>query len=303
MTRDEERLNEILALLPDTVTKEIKLYAAGCADFATRLLEIRLRADKLCSLTLGGENRTLSVCVSAAQIADTVKRLCHGSLYAYAESLKEGYLTTAYGTRVGLAGRAVRENGRLTGLADVTSLSVRISRNIAGAGDFAVSAWREDAKKAGMLVYAPPGIGKTTLLRDFVTQIACGERALRVAVVDCRGELSAALFPRGALLDVLTGFEKAEGIEIAVRSLSPELLVCDEIGSEREAAAILSLQHSGVPLIATAHAAAVCDLYARAPIARLLQNGVFSTLLGISRTPAGYRYTKNAVKREDAVCC
>ena len=300
MTQDEEKVKVILLRLPNDVRQEILKFAAGVFRFYTKLSEIRLRADKLTSLTLDGENRILPVSVSARALAECVKDFCNGSLYAYGESLRQGYLSFE-GCRIGLAGRAVKENGHLTGLADITSISIRIARNIDGAADAAIRAWEKDERGRGMLIYSPPGVGKTTLLRDFASQISVGAEARRVAVVDCRGELTASQFERGALVDVLSGYEKHEGLEIAVRCLSPELVICDEIGGYGEAEAILSLQNAGVPFVATAHAASVADLYARPSVRLLLEHGVFSVLFGIERRGGIFRYTADYIREENAL--
>jgi stage III sporulation protein AA len=134
-----------------------------------------------------------------------------------------------------------------------------------------------------VLVFSPPGVGKTTLLRAVIAEMTCGRNAIRCAVIDTRGELSCFL-PRDTCADVLSGYPKGEGIEIAARCFNPQLIVCDEIGGEfSEAQAIAAAHNCGVPLLATAHASGMEELLKRDPIAFLHGKKIFSHYVGISR--------------------
>ena len=124
--------------------------------------------------------------------------------------------------------------------------------------------------------------------------------------MDSRGELDCGQLPRGALVDILTDYPKAKGIELAVRTLAPELVICDEIGSAADAEAILSVQYAGVPLVASAHGDSPAAFARGSPIGELLSRGVFKILLGIERMPSGeYRYRIDrpfADVAEEVVC-
>ncbi|MDY3846530.1 MAG: hypothetical protein SOZ62_06505 [Eubacteriales bacterium] len=288
-----EKISELISLLPSPIMLEIKNADKSYFDFESRLSEIRLRADRAASLTIDGKNVLLPIRIKGQELTDTMKLLCRGSVYAYSESLREGYITIPGGYRVGVAGRAVMEDGIITGIGDVTSICIRISHNIPGAGDFAVKIWRKTGGKGGMLVYSPPGIGKTTLLRDTAVQLSSGSDAIRIAIVDCRAEIGGDFIPDDCLIDILRGYPKAEGIEIATRTLSPQAIVCDEIGGYDEAESILAVQSCGVPLIASAHGSSLSEVINRPAIKILTSNGVFSSYIGIGRNADG-SYAYNA---------
>jgi len=134
------------------------------------------------------------------------------------------------------------------------------------------------------MIYSPPGEGKTTLLRELAYRLSRGDRPYRTVLIDTRGELYDSANMSGGLLDVYTGYPKAMAIELATRTMNPECLICDEIGSKDEAEAILAAQNTGVPLIASCHAADMHGLLRR-PNLRILHDArIFEMYIGIRRT-------------------
>ena len=249
--------------------------------------ELHLRVGRYCSITRRGETRRVPVTLTEQEMDALLHALCKGSLYAYRDSLTQGYLSIGEGIRVGVCGAAATdETGtQLLGLRRVDTLCVRFSHPLRSIGRTLVGDVRS-AFPRGTLVYAPPGGGKTTLLRALATHLAGGERPLRVALIDTRGELDDGFFDKALSLSVLSHYPKGQGIEIATRTQDAQLIVCDEIGAD-EARAVLSVANSGVPILASAHAASVEDLLRRPPLRALCEAAVFGLYIGIERRPCG----------------
>jgi len=255
-----------------TVSETAKKELGGGAV----LSEMRLRVEHLCSLTVYknglSRNVKLPFALSQGEMRDVFAKVCGGSVYAHEESIKEGYVTLRDGVRVGIGGKAVLRGGEITALCAVESLVFRIPHAVPHAADALLESFRKD--ESGILLFAPPGCGKTTLLREFAREISRGAKARRVAVIDTRGELCA--FEKECLVDVLCGYPKSTGAEIALRTLSPEILLMDEIGA-REVEALLMLSSLGVPVVASVHGKSAEELRNHA-VGKLLRAGVFAWL-------------------------
>ena len=274
-------------LLPERLIREIR----GRILPGTPVEEIRLRCDRQASLTLGQRNLLLDTVLSRQEIDRLVNELCDGSLYAHRDALASGYLTLPGGIRVGVCGRATVERGAVIGVYDIAGLNIRIPTAFHGFGAPVCRLLRQMGGASGVLIYAPPGVGKTTLLRCVAAQMASGDSPWRVAVIDTRGELGFSLTDKGLCLDVLTGYPRALGIEIATRTMNAQLIICDEIGEREEAQAILSAQNSGVPFVASAHADGVEGLLRRDGLLALHRARIFGAYVGIRRSPHGGEYT------------
>lgn len=287
-----EALMGVLEMLPGRAREAVERCGEGISNFEHRLNEIRLRAGRPASLTVDGKNMVLPAVCTAAELSQTVKRFCGGSIYAHSETLKAGYISIGNGYRVGVCGRAVLDNDKIVGISEISSVNIRIPHHIAGAGDYAERVLRRMNYLSGLLIYSRPGVGKTTMLRDLALRLSGGKTPRRVALIDSRGEFESGGLRENCLVDVLSGYPKAAGIEIATRTLSPEFIVCDEIGALEEARAILAVQSSGIPLLASAHVASRVELLLRPTIALLHENRVFGAYLGIERAPGSteFRY-------------
>ncbi len=283
-----------LGLLPPQLLEDLLEECPPAAfdpDSGVLLEEVRLRAERRATLTVGGRNHSTRVRLSAYELGAILTHICGGSLYAYSDTIHQGFITLEGGVRVGIAGRAVCEEGRIIGVSEIDSLCIRIPHRHGRVGDTVCRLLRrmaaEGGSPRGVLIYAPPGVGKTTLLRSVAAGMASPPEPRRTVVIDTRGELGFEVGGESLCMDILRGYPRARGVEIATRTLSAELIVCDEIGDVEEAMALISSHHGGVPLVASAHAATVDELLRRTGIRLLHESRLFGAYVGISRRTGG----------------
>lgn len=244
------------------------------------LAEIRLRTGRRAvAVYLDGGMRCCSEPFTQEDITACFLELCRNSVHSFAREIAEGYITLPGGHRVGFCGTAVMQNGRISTLRDVSSLNIRFAREVRGCA----SGLCEMAFSGGLcslIVAGRPLSGKTTVLRDIARIL--GETH-RVAVIDSRGELAGVhsgvpALDIGENTDVLNGYPKGEGMLCALRSLSPEVMICDEIGGDAEE--VRQCLSCGVRLIISAHAGSIQELERRAGFAELLECFDKAALLG-----------------------
>ena len=274
-----EFIQKVLYALPNRVRSELLRLVESRGVGARGISEIRLRTIGKNSVIISGERISLSSSVSPEDMSRAVSVLCDGSLYASRDGIREGYLSLPGGVRVGLCGEARYDGGVLVGVSNITSLVFRIPTESFLGSAALYEAWL--SCKQGMLIYSPPGVGKTTALRTLVGLIGGGRSGEEVCVVDERREFTPESYRR-ASVDILRGYKRAEGMEIALRTLSPSVIAVDEIGRLREAEAMIESLNSGVKIIATAHAGSLRELRARTSMKPFFSADIFDVFVGIS---------------------
>lgn len=265
----------VARLLPAEMLSAIEKKALGAVN------EVHLRAGGQAWLTCGKENIPLDTVFTEERLSDLLLAACNGSFYAHADTIKDGFLTLSDGVRIGVVGRAVLEAGKTVNVRDISAICFRIPSNVWVDPWVLIELLRNFAYTKGLLLFSPPGGGKTTALRSLIRALGSGKEPMRVAVVDTRCELAPALSAKGLCVDVLSGYPRRQGIEIAARSMGAQVIVCDEICGIDEARTVLELQGGGVPLVATAHAADVEGLLSRTDIALLHQAGTFGAYVHV----------------------
>ena len=279
------RLRAILEAVPLKVRQEVE--------------EIRIRLNLPLALTVCSdtvfvrENGEISffvasdlVMVTKKDIEESFELLCENSVFAHEQELKNGFLTLKNGGRAGLTGKFSAE-GYLT---DITSINIRIAREIKGAANKIVNEY----KNKGILIAGPPGSGKTTVLRDFIRNQASISQGKykRVVLIDSRGEVAgfkSGGFQNdlGSCCDVMFIEDRAKGVSIALRTMFPEIIAFDEIANDEELKSVKESFFSGVEVVTTAHIGSIEELMQRNVTREILRDGIVSQVAILPRIHTG----------------
>lgn len=233
-----------------------------------RLCEIRLRSgmpmalvmtDGIFYITKNGKvtgDYKDGVIVTSGDIKRGMELITRSSVYAFSEDIKNGFITLEKGHRVGISGDAVVENGELSHIRTVQSLNYRYAREVIGSADKVMDRILDGNRIKNTLIVSPPMCGKTTMLRDIARQLSLLGK--KVSIVDERGEIAALSngvpsFSLGANCDVLSGVNKADGMILMLRAMSPDVIITDEIGGKEDFDAISEIKKRGVSIITSLH--------------------------------------------------
>lgn len=251
-----------------------------------KTLAQEIRVSKNIRIICGKNIIPLEIKIAKDDMSEIFKKICGYSVYSFEDQLKDGFITFKGGNRIGIASSAVLENGKIKNIKDVTSLNIRICKEIKGCSE---KLWQIiSGDSLGSLIVGCPSSGKTTLLRDLARIISKNKK---VSIIDERGEIAGAFESEICMdvgsSDVLTGFPKAQGILRAIRCLSPEVIICDEIGSLGEATDINEVLNSGVKIISSIHAKNQTELLLRPQAVSLLKSGAFERVITLSPETTG----------------
>lgn len=282
-------LEQILDKLPEN----IRIPVMELPEHIRRdLEEIRIQACH--DIRVAYKNKEITVglkgnkTVTREDLDQILNNLLDYSYYAYEEELAKGYLTIEGGHRVGVCGRVVLKQGRVSLIKEISSLNLRRSREILGTSEPIVPhVLDKDNRIRNTLIVSPPKCGKTTLLRDLARVLSY--RGFKIGICDERSEIAGMYKGRpsydlGPRTDVLDGCPKAEGMTMLIRAMSPDIIVTDEIGKAEDIAAVESAICAGISILTTIHGKSCEDVMA-SNIGTLVTRNVFSCLVFLSAYP------------------
>ncbi len=254
--------------------------------------EIRLRADKpvivnvsgrMFFLSENGVTSNLSGCLYASKIMieDVIFRASECSIYSVNEQIKKGFIVTDDAIRIGIGGNLVEENGHIKTMTNFSSCNIRIPHIIKNCSLTAFRFIVEDKDVKNTLVISPPACGKTTFLRDFVFQLSERNIPLNILLLDERGELDCGI--NSKFSDKIAFSTKKVGFENGIRSLSPDVIVTDELGQEEDIEAIRYASSCGVKVLASTHADSM-ETFCKKPLfSQIIKEKIFKRYVLLSK--------------------
>lgn len=300
--------DEIIRILPEKIGNEIKNFIRE-----GNIQEIRIKVGKPTILILSNEERILDCITTNDEVKGILVKISNYSLYAYEEEIKQGYITIKGGHRVGIAGECVISNGEIKTIKNISSLNIRISKAVVGSSKKIMPIITRGDRIYNTLIISPPKCGKTTILRDIAKNISngmytVGLKGKKVVIIDERSEVAACYngIPQmdvGIRTDVLDNCLKKTGMIMAIRSLSPDVLICDEIGTLGEVEALNMAFNSGVNIVVTVHGFDIEDIYSRKVFKELIDESIIERVVVLSsRKGAGTIERIYKIERGEIKC-
>lgn len=248
--------------------------------------EIRIRANKKTIIKYNMNEIIVDYVTTPMDILNTLQVLCDNSIYSYQSQICQGFITILGGHRIGITGSAVMQNGKVININYISSLNFRIAKEIKGISNNVLPKIIDNNEIKTTLIVSPPGYGKTTLLRDLVRNIS--DNGFTVSLVDERGEIAAMYkgVPQndvGIRTDVIENVTKSIGMKIAVRTMTPQVIVADEIGTTEDIDAINYAMCSGVKGIFTAHGGNIDEMKKNEILNKLYQQKVFERIIFLEK--------------------
>lgn len=286
-----DKLAEVINYFPYGIKQCIQEFS----DDFNLLEEIRIRVDREILLKIGQVEYILNYIVSSKEILEILQKICDNSIYTYQNQICNGYITIKGGHRVGITGSIVFKEGQVINISHIYSLNFRIAKEIIGCSNKILKYILNIKENTvfNSIILSPPGRGKTTLLRDCVRNISdgieeIGFKGINVGVVDERGEIAAMYkgIPQndlGKRTDILDNVSKDIGMKMLIRSMNPNIIVADEIGTAEDVLAINYAVCSGIKGIFTAHGSTLNDIILNPILKKLYEIKVIEKIILIEK--------------------
>lgn len=248
--------------------------------------EIRIRINRPIILKTKNKEIIINHVIKKEEIERIFESICGNSVYAFEEELSNGFITISGGHRVGISGKPLYRNNKIYMIKDISGLNFRIAREVIGFADSIIPKIKVNGEFVSTLIISPPGIGKTTLLRDLVRQIS--DSGYNISLIDERSEIASCFqgIPQndiGIRTDIMDAVYKVDGIKMMVRSMRPDVIATDEIGTDEDAEAIFYAVNCGTKILATAHGNKIEDLYKSKKMKEILECNIFKKIILLSK--------------------
>lgn len=254
-----------------------------------KIEEIRIRNGRKIRVKSSNLEEVINVIVSTEDTLRILQAICENSIYSFQNKIAEGFVTIRGGHRVGICGTAVIENEKVINISHVFSLNFRIAREIFGCSKEVKNIIFENGEIYNSIIFSSPGKGKTTILRDLVREIS---KEKNIGIVDERNEICCMYngIPQkdvGEKIDIIENVKKSIGLKMLVRTMAPDIVVADEIGTLEDIDAIHYAITSGVKGIFTAHGNSIEDVKQNPILQKLFEMNLIQKIIFLDENEKG----------------